>query len=43
MVEENRNVFDVYISVLVLEESSGGDPGAAERRLEALGGFLFSV
>ena len=37
--EENRNVFDVYISVLVLEEASGGDPGAAERRLEALGGI----
>ena len=34
--EESLNQFDTYISALVLEEASGGDPISAERRLEAL-------
>ena len=37
--EENRSQFDIYISVLVLEEAKGGDQYAAERRLEALEGI----
>lgn len=32
-----RAIFDVYISPLVDEEASRGDPGAARRRLDALG------
>jgi len=31
-----RSAFDLYISQLVLDEASAGDPGAAARRLEAL-------
>ena len=34
--DENRNQFDIFISALVLEEAKGGDPSAAESRLEAL-------
>ncbi len=37
--EESLNQFDTYISALVLEEASGGDPISAERRLEALEGI----
>ncbi len=37
--EESLNQFDTYISALVLEEASGGDPISAERRLEALKGI----
>jgi predicted nucleic acid-binding protein len=37
--EESLNQFDTYISALVLEEASGGDPTSAERRLEALKGI----
>ena len=34
--EESRHQFDLYISALVLEEVKGGDPVAAEKRLDAL-------
>ena len=34
--DENRNQFDIFISALVLEEAKGGNPSAAESRLEAL-------
>jgi len=37
--EESRQQFDTYISALVLEEAKGGDPIAAESRLEALKGI----
>ena len=37
--EENRHQFDIYISALVLEEAKGGDPIAAEGRLEAVKGI----
>lgn len=37
--EESRDQFDLYISVLVLQEARGGDPVAAEERLEALEGI----
>ena len=37
--EESLNQFDVYISALVLEEASGGNPISAEKRLEALKGI----
>lgn len=37
--EESLNQFDTYISALVLQEASGGDPISAERRLEALKGI----
>jgi len=37
--EESLNQFDTYISALVLEEASGGDPISAGRRLEALKGI----
>ncbi len=33
---EGRDAFDIYISQLVLDEASGGDAGAAARRIEAL-------
>jgi len=36
--EESRIHFETFISTLVLEESKGGDPIAAERRLDALKG-----
>ena len=32
-------LFDVYISAVVLEEASRGDPGQARRRLDALSTF----
>lgn len=34
--EEGRYQFDLYISALVLAEARGGDPVAAEKRLDAL-------
>ena len=34
--KERKSSFDVFISSLVEEEASGGDPDAAERRLKAL-------
>jgi len=37
--EENRHQFDIYISALILEEAKGGDPIAAEGRLEAVKGI----
>ena len=37
--EESRYQFDLYISALVLEEAKGGDPIAAEKRLDALSGI----
>ena len=37
--KENRHQFDIYISALVLEEAKGGDPIAAEGRLEAVKGI----
>ena len=37
--EESRQAFDVYISILVLEEAEGGDPSAAGKRLEVLEGM----
>lgn len=37
--EESLNQFDTYISALVLEEASGGDPIAAASRLKAIEGM----
>lgn len=37
--EESRSHFETYISALVFEESKGGDPAAAEKRLEAVAGM----
>ncbi len=37
--KERKSSFDVFISSLVEEEASGGDPDAAERRLKALRGI----
>ena len=37
--EESKHQFEIYISALVLEESRGGDPIAAEKRLNALKGI----
>ena len=37
--DETRGHFDIYISVLVVEEVKAGDPSAAERRLAAIAGF----
>ena len=37
--EENAHHFDLYVSVLVLEEVGGGDTSAAEKRLEVLKGI----
>ena len=37
--EYSRQQFDTYISMLVLQEASGGDPSAAEKRLNALSGM----
>ena len=34
--ENRRNVFDVYISEIVLREARGGDPQAAKERLAIL-------
>lgn len=33
--DKRRGIFDLYISAVVIEEASEGDPEAAERRLEA--------
>lgn len=35
---QTRDRFDLLVSQLVIEESSGGDPDAAKERLEALAG-----
>lgn len=37
--DERRDGFDLFISDAVLLEASGGDPAAAKRRLEILGGI----
>lgn len=37
--EETRGHFDIYISVMVVEEVQAGDPSAAERRLTAIAGL----
>ncbi len=37
--ESRRGDFDLYVSEVVMEEAADGDPDAARRRLEALGGF----
>ena len=37
--EGRRGDFDLYVSEVVMEEAADGDPDAARRRLEALGGF----
>jgi predicted nucleic acid-binding protein len=37
--EESRGHFETYISALVFEESKGGDPAVAEKRLEAIAGM----
>ena len=34
-----RAAYDIYISQLVIDEAGRGDPSAAARRLESLGGF----
>jgi predicted nucleic acid-binding protein len=34
--DETRGHFDIYISVMVVEEVQSGDPSAAERRLAAI-------
>jgi predicted nucleic acid-binding protein len=34
--DETRGHFDIYISVMVVEEVQAGDPSAAERRLAAI-------
>jgi predicted nucleic acid-binding protein len=33
---ENRKQFDLYVSVLVIQEAGAGDKNAAKRRLDAL-------
>ncbi len=37
--DEQRPFFDLYVSEIVIQEASGGDPVAAQRRLESLSGF----
>lgn len=37
--KEFRHQFEIYISALVLEEAKGGDPSAANKRLDALDGI----
>lgn len=37
--DTRRKDFDLYISQLVIDEASGGDPSAAARRLEVLQGI----
>ena len=39
LVDEERHYFDLYISEAVVQEASGGDPSAVERRLEAIKGL----
>lgn len=36
---EERDKFDLYLSALVVQESSAGDPDAAKRRLSVLSGI----
>ena len=36
LVGRQRHSFDLYISEAVVQEASGGDPVAAERRLESI-------
>ena len=37
--EESQQQFDIFISLLVLEEAGGGDPVAAKKRLQVLEGI----
>jgi hypothetical protein len=37
--DEAREQFEIYISILVVEEAKAGDFGAAQRRLDAISGF----
>ena len=37
--EEHRSNYALYVSTLVIEEASGGDPLAAQRRLRAIDGI----
>ena len=37
--QDRRGDFDIFISAFVLDESAGGDPDAARRRLDLLAGF----
>src|SRR5471032_889014 len=37
--QNRRGDFEIFISAFVLDESAGGDPDAARRRLELLAGF----
>ena len=39
--DEARGRFEIYISVLVVEEAKAGDPDAAQRRLAAIQGYRF--
>ena len=37
--QDERNRFDLYISALVIQEASAGDPTAAQKRIECLSGI----
>jgi predicted nucleic acid-binding protein len=37
--EQTRGRFDVYVSVLVIEETLAGDPGASAQRAQAIAGL----